>query len=172
MSVGSAIGGFFGGIAKGLTGSVIEKATDIVDKMVTDKDLAAKIKHEFETQQLITAADLEKAQLAAETQIQVAQETTHQAELNQSDIYTKQTRPKIARQSWYVSGAYAITCFASEFAATLIKAFSTSIPADVLNSLHGVAFQWEVYLAAAAPALTYMGVRSFDIWRAGGAKRI
>lgn len=153
-----SITSFFSGIANVLTGGVVEKAVGIVDKLVTDKDLAQRLAAEFRTTQFVTEAALEQAKLESETQIQVAQEVTHQAELNQSDVYTKQTRPRIARQSWYVSGFYAIGCFiTSIFEVPYIK---------------DVQFQWEIYLAAAAPALTYMGVRSFDIWRAGGAKRV
>ena len=162
---------FFGGIANALTGGVVEKVVGVVDKLVVDKDLREKLNAEFRTTQFVTEAALEQAKLESETQIQVAQEVTHQAELNQADLYTKQTRPKIARQSWYVSGAYAVTCFASEFGAVTIKSFTAMSP-EMMAQLHGIDFVWEVYLAAAAPALTYMGVRSFDIWRSGGAKKI
>jgi len=165
------VGAFFSGIANVLTGGVIEKGVAIIDKLVVDKDLREKLNAEFRTTQFVTEMALEQAKLESETQIQVAQEVTHQAELNQSDLYTKQTRPKIARQSWFVSGAYAITCFVSEFVVTMIRSFA-HLPPEVMAEIHGIAFQPEIYLAAAAPALTYMGVRSFDIWRAGGAKKI
>jgi hypothetical protein len=153
-----SIAGFFTGIANVLTGGVVEKVVGVVDKLVVDKDLREKLNAEFRKTQFVTEAALEEARIASETQIQVAQEVTHQAELNQADLYTKQTRPKIARQSWYVSGLYAVVCFVTD--------------AVDLPYLKDMDFVWEVYLAAAAPALTYMGVRSFDIWRSGGAKRV
>ena len=39
MGVGSAIGGFFGGVAKVLTGNVVEQGVAIINKLVPDKDL-------------------------------------------------------------------------------------------------------------------------------------
>lgn len=139
-----------------LTGGLVEKAVGIVDKMVTDKDLAQKLKAEMETLRQVQAHQLELAQVDMEKALQIEHQKTIQAELAQSDVYTKQTRPKIARQSWYVSGVYAIGC--------LVSKLVPQIP-DVL-------FEPELYLAAAAPALTYIGVRSFDIWRRGGAKLV
>ena len=151
-----SISGFFTGIANVLTGGVVDKVIGVVDKLVVDKDLREKLNAEFRATQFVTEAALEQARIESETQIVVAQEATHQAEVNQSDIYTKQTRPRIARQSWYVSAFYALGCFISNF----------------VPQIPPVEFQWEIYLATASPALTYMGVRSMDIWRSGGAKKV
>lgn len=143
--------GFASKIVDVLTGGVMKEVVGVIDKAVTDKDLAAKLKHELDVRLIDKKADLEKTAMETERDIEVEQERTHQAELNQSDIYTKRTRPKIARQSWYVSLIYALGTFVSE----------------VLPQIEDVGFHWEVYLAMAAPALTYMGVRSFDIWKRG-----
>ena len=151
-----SISGFFTGIANVLTGGVVDKVIGVVDKLVVDKDLREKLNAEFRATQFVTEAALEQARIESETQIVVAQEATHQAEVNQSDIYTKQTRPRIARQSWYVSAFYALGCFISNF----------------VPQIPPVDFVWEIYLATASPALTYMGVRSMDIWRSGGAKKV
>lgn len=81
------------------------------------------------------------------------------AELHQSDLYTKQTRPRIARQSWYVSATYAVLANAGDV--------------YVAMSYEGVLerfFNWEVFIALSAPAMLYMGVRGFEKWRSGGAK--
>lgn len=84
------------------------------------------------------------------------------AELHQTDLYTKQTRPRIARQSWYVAGAYALL---SNVAIPLYWQIKGGPTFDGL-----VLFSWEVFIALAAPAMVYMGVRGFEKWRGGGVK--
>ena len=156
------------GIANSLTGGVLEKVTGIIDKAVTDKDLKEKLKAELETLARNHAHEREMALVRLEEAVQTEQLKTIQAELAQSDLYTKQTRPRIARQSWYVSGAYAIGSYVTQ---TYLLIKPPALSGEALDAIMGIAsFQWEIYLAAAAPALTYMGVRSFDIWRRGGAK--
>ncbi len=151
-----SIGSFFSGIANALTGGVVEKAVGIVDKLVTDKDLAQRLAAEFKTTQFVTEAALEQARIESETAIIQAQEATHQAEVNQSDIYTKRTRPKIARLSFYFASLYVIASAASK----------------MLEQVADVEVNGEAFLLLASPALTYMGVRSLDIWRSGGAKKV
>ncbi len=158
------------GIANTLTGGVLEKITSIIDKAVTDKDLKERLKAELETVHAVQAHELEMALVRLEEAVQTEQLKTIQAELAQSDLYTKQTRPRIARQSWYVSGAYAIGTF---LAKVYLVIFPPEVSGEALDALFKLAeFQWEIYLATAAPALQYIGVRSFDIWRRGGAKAI
>lgn len=141
-------------VANVLSGGLVDRAVAVIDKVIPDKDLATRLKHEMEMALAVQEYDVEKIAIEAERDVQVAQEATHQAELAQSDVYTKRTRPTIARQSWYLSLAYGF--------GTFISKLFVSIP--------DISFEWEVYIALAAPALTYMGVRSFDIWRSGGAK--
>lgn len=155
----SKIGEAIGSVARGLVGTVVDRGLKIIDDLVPDKDLREQLQHQFRMQSMLTDADLEKAHLDADTQLDLAEHQTRQAELHQSDLYTKQTRPRIARQSWYVSGGYAVMCFVSEFVVMLIKAFA-DVPDGVV--LAPVEFVWEVYIAAASPALTYMGVRALD----------
>lgn len=81
------------------------------------------------------------------------------AELHQSDLYTKQTRPLIARQSWYVAALYALL---ANVAAPIWSALAE-------RQLPSV-FAWEVFTALAAPAMLYMGVREVGKWRSGGSK--
>lgn len=156
------------GVANALSGGVLEKVTGIIDKAVTDKDLKEKLKAELETLARTQEHEQRMALVRLEEAVQTEQLKTIQAELAQSDLYTKQTRPRIARQSWYVSGAYAIGSFAMQTYLVIRPPKMSGEALDALLSASG--FQWEIYLAAAAPALTYMGVRSFDIWRRGGAK--
>lgn len=182
MGVASAIGSAFTKLANGITGGVIDKAIDLVDKLVPDRDLAQNLKAQLETLRLtqlheidLARIELEKVHETSESAIVIAQQATFQAEVNQSDLYTKQTRPKIARRSFNISALYGMLCFLSDFVVRMVQTFSH--PSDKatiewLNSLQGVQFHWEVFIAIASPALTYMGVRSFDVWRAGGAKQV
>lgn len=79
------------------------------------------------------------------------------AELAQTDVYTKRTRPLIARQSWYVAATYALGC---HVALPLIAALY-KIPPLLIT------FDWSVFLALCAPAMTYTGVRGFEKWKHG-----
>jgi hypothetical protein len=151
-----SISGFFTGIANVLTGGVVDKVVGVVDKLVVDKDLREKLNAEFRATQFVTDAALEQARIESETAIIQAQEVTHQAEVNQSDIYTKQTRPKIARLSFYFASLYTLGSMASKLHA--------GVP--------DIDMEPEAFLLLASPALTYVGVRSIDIWRRGGAKNV
>ena len=144
-------------ILSGLWEKIVDKAGDIISELVTDKDLAKQLDHAFRTQMAANSAAFQQAELEAETRIFESQQVTVQAELHQTDLYTKQTRPKIARQSWYVTAAYAIG--------------TTFLPvAPATWGLQVPILQWEMFLVLASPALTYMGVRGFEKWKSGGAK--
>lgn len=94
--------------------------------------------------------DVQKAQIESDRVARVA-------ELGQTDIYTKRTRPMIARQSWYVAAAYALLCHIF----IPLYAEIREIPPIL------VTFDWSVFLALCAPAMTYTGVRGFEKWRHG-----
>lgn len=86
--------------------------------------------------------EIEKEKVAGDAAARVA-------ELHQTDVYTKQTRPVIARQSWYISAIYAVA-------------------ANVYDVLEGATlFNWEVFIALGSPAMLYMGVRGFEKWKHG-----
>jgi len=144
-------------ILSGLWEKVVDKGGDIISEIVTDKDLAKELDHAFRTQMATNEAEFRTLELEVEGRMFEAQQETIQAELHQSDLYTKRTRPKVARQSWYVTSAYAIA--------------STFLPmAPVAWGLQMPVFQWEMFLVLASPALTYMGVRGFEKWKGGGEK--
>ena len=144
-------------ILSGLWEKIVDKGGDIISEMVTDKDLAKNLDHQFRTQMAASAHEFETLQLQVEESMFKAQQETIQAELHQNDLYTKQTRPKIARQSWYVTAAYAIG--------------ATFLPmAPVAWGIQAPTLQWEMFLVLASPALTYMGVRGFEKWKSGGSK--
>ena len=144
-------------ILSGLWEKIVDKGGDIISELVTDKDLAKQLDHAFRTQMAANSHEFNTLQLQVEDSMFKAQQDTIQAELHQTDLYTKQTRPKIARQSWYVTAAYAIG--------------TTFLPmAPATWGLQVSILQWEMFLVLASPALTYMGVRGFEKWKSGGAK--
>ena len=142
-----------------LWGKIVDKGGDIISELVTDKDLAKQLEHEFRTQMEANQASFKQAELDAETRIYEAHQTTVQAELHQNDQYTKRTRPVIARRSFYAGLGYVLL---------------TSLPVAGINlywvTLMPWQFQWPVLMLLYSPALTYMGVRGFEKWKSGGAK--
>lgn len=140
-------------------GKILEKVIGvgggIISELVTDKDLAKRLDHEFRSMFETHAADFKQLELAAERDMFEAQQKTVQAELHQSDLYTKRTRPKIARQSWYITAVYALSSMLLPVAP---EAWGLGEPA----------IDWQIFLVLASPALTYMGVRGFEKWKNGG----
>lgn len=126
----------------------------IISELVTDKDLAKELEHAFRSQVSMENAEFKSLELQAEKDMFEAQQKTIQAELHQSDLYTKRTRPKVARQSWYITALYAM---AGTFLPVLPEEWGLRAPA----------MQWEMFLVLASPALTYMGVRGFEKWKNG-----
>lgn len=148
------------GIPIPIIGGLIEKflgiGGNIVDQVVKDKDLAEKLKHEFRMAVQADDSEFRKAVLEADTRIFEAQQETIQAELHQSDLYTKRTRPKIAIRSFHAGLVYTLL---SQIPEGGIMIFSwTLMPWQ---------FQWSVLGLLYSPALTYMGVRSVDKWKNG-----
>ena len=142
-----------------LWSKIVDKGGSIISELVTDKDLAKQLEHEFRTQMEANSATFKQAELEAETRIFESQQVTIQAELHQNDQYTKRTRPSIARKSFYAGLAYALL---------------TSLPEKGLVwwalTIMPWQFQWSVLMLLYSPALTYMGVRGFEKFKAGGSK--
>jgi hypothetical protein len=130
--------------------SVVNKGSALISEFITDKDQAAKLEHEFRSQLSRENHDIQRLEIEAERDLTIAQQATIQAELHQSDLYTKRTRPKIARQSWYIAGAYA-----------MLAAVMPALPIEW--GFGTMAFGWEIFIALASPAMTYMGVRTVDL---------
>lgn len=137
-------------------GAILEKVIgvggDIISQLVTDKDLAKQLDHAFRTQIASHSADFKQLELSAEQAMFEAQQKTVQAELHQSDLYTKRTRPKIARQSWYITAIYALS---SMLLPVVPETWNLGAPS----------IDWQIFLVLASPALTYMGVRGFEKWK-------
>ncbi len=135
-------------------GLIIDKVTDVALKLIPDKDLREKIAGNLAAQRIDASSDLAKLELESERDMYVAYQETVQADLHQHDLYTKRTRPKIARQSWYITATYALS--------------SMLIPvAPAAWNLGAPQIEWEIFLVLASPALTYMGVRGFEKWKNG-----
>jgi hypothetical protein len=146
--------GIFASILGIIGGKVGERIMGVVDKNVKDKDLRERLKHELDMSALLSGAELRKIELEAERDLRVEIEKTHQAEMNQADLYTKRTRPKIARQSWVLAGVYA--------GATI---FGRLVDPFITSDLSTLAFDPVAFGTLAGPALWYMGMRGFDKWK-------
>lgn len=139
-----------------LWGKIVDKGGSIISELVTDKDLAKRLEHEFRTQMEGNAAEFKRMEVEAEARIFEAHQKTVQAELRQNDTYTKRTRPTIARRSFYAGLAYVLLTAVPEAGVDLH--FVVLVPWQ---------FQWEVLMLLYSPALTYMGVRGFEKWKHG-----
>lgn len=147
-----------------LLDKVVDKGGDIIKKLVKDKDLAEKLAHEFRTQMQADDSDFKELELEAEQAMFEAQQKTIQAELHQNDQYTKRTRPNIARKSFYAGLAYALL--------TALPVEGLTLPIPFIDPVVLMPWQFEttVLMLLYSPALTYMGVRGFERWKAGGSK--
>lgn len=145
-------------------GAIIEKVIGvgggIISKLVKDKDLAKQLDHAFRMEMESNSAEFAAMEVEAEARIFEAHQATVQAELQQSDLFTKRTRPSIARKSFY---------------AGLLYALLTALPFDGIGIpftetlIMPWQFEWSVLMLLYSPALTYMGVRGFEKWKAGGS---
>lgn len=144
-------------IFSGLWERIVDKGAELISEVVTDKDLATQLTHEFRLRMGMQQHEYKMAAQQAEQEMFEAQQETIQAELHQSDLYTKRTRPKVARQSWYITALYAAV------STVIIPAMPETV------GIKPVVFHWEVFLVLASPALTYMGVRGFEKFRHGSA---
>ena len=138
-------------LLSGLWEKVVDKGAGLISEFITDKDLAVELEHKYRMAMGAQKHEFDTLVLQVEKDMFAAQQKTIQAELHQSDLYTKRTRPKIARQSWYVTAIYA-----------LMSSFLPMLPASL--ELQAPVFEWQIFMVLASPALTYMGVRGFDKW--------
>lgn len=137
-------------ITAGLVKTFLEEAGETIREIVKDPDLASKLESRLQLK-LMDLEHLETiAKLEADTAIALKTEETFQVALQQSDLYTKRTRPKIARTSLWVSTGYALLT-------TLVDSYLAVVERELANLFHV-----EVYIALAIPALTYMGLRGAD----------
>ena len=152
-----------------LSGGIASKIAGTIDKFVPDKDLALQLKHELSMANLTADIDLKKVEIEAERDVQVAIETTHQVELNQSDLLTKQTRPKIAASSWRLTWWYTIATIGTDVAAVFIETIANwnLAEGETAFDMPTVAFDPVIFATLAGPALWYMGMRGLDKWKNG-----
>lgn len=95
---------------------------------------------------------MEEARLKDEQAAHEQQQETIRSGDNAQDEYVRQTRPMMARQSWYATAGY-IICFEAAKAIDLVKTGAVM----------------ELAMVLMAPAAAYLGFRSLDK-RKGGVK--
>lgn len=88
---------------------------------------------------------MEEARLRDEQEAHRQQQETIRSGDNASDEYVRRTRPMMARQSWYAGAAYIVGM-------ELLKAFQVTSTGAVV----------ELALLILAPAMAYLGFRTFD----------
>lgn len=158
------LGGMLGGPAGAAMGGAVARALGVPNDpdhieqaLRTDPNAAVKLA-ELE-------ASLEQAKIQAQRDERLAIEETHQAALNQNDLYTKRTRPKIARQSWLLCVIYTVITI---FAQLLGTVFNANRAADVPPvDVSALTFDPVIFGTLAGPALWYMGMRGLDKWKNG-----
>lgn len=153
-----------------LTGGIGAKIFGTIDKLVPDRDLNQQLKHSLDMAELTAGVDLKKVEVEAERDVTIAIETTHQAALNQSDLVTKRTRPKIASSSWRLTWWYTLATIGTQVGAVFVETMANySLAAgEVPFTMPVVAFDPIIFGTLAGPALWYMGMRGIDKWKAAG----
>lgn len=162
------LGGLLGGAGGSKIGSMLAAALGVTNNpsaiekaLQVDPGAAVKLA-ELE-------ANVEGIRLQAEADTQQAIEATHQAALNQSDLITKRTRPRIARQSWIASLFYAALTIFAQLIGTVYNAnledgqFTQAIDVSALT------FDPVIFGTLAGPALWYMGMRGLEKYKHGNA---
>ena len=132
-----------------LSGGFAEKGVELIGKVIKDKDLAERLAAEFRTLCTTQEHELKKLVIESERDAEKEFQETIRAELAQSDEYTKRTRPKLARLSFYGAAAY----------------ISASVLSLLIVQINDVQIDWSILMVIMSPVLTYMGVRSFDKWK-------
>ena len=141
-------------IGEKLLQAIVDKGGDIIKELVPDKDLGERLSHEWRTQVQADDTELRKLLIEAEQDFEREQTKRIQAEQASNDTYTKRTRPKIARLSFYFGSSYIL----AHVVTTVLHPWGVPI----------VELDWTILGAMYSPALAYTGVRSIDKWRNGG----
>lgn len=162
--------GFLGKAVSTVVGLLNGQVGNIIDQLVADKDLAANLKHQLDLTRLVGQQEIQAKIIDSEKEMEIERERTHQARLQQNDLYTKRARPRIAIESWRLSAVYLISTIGSQ----IVGAFFNWArdPDPVTGALPpefpAIAFDPLVFGTIAGPALWFMGVRGLERWKAGG----
>lgn len=159
MKVLGAIKGLLGG-ENGLGSQIV----GLFKEKVQDKDLAAQLEHDARTLVAGFEHDIESRLIDAEQDYEREVTKRVEAEQSSNDTYTKRTRPKIARLSFYSGVGYiflhVLTTVVSPYVQVDVydQALMAMVPSvgpvvPLYPTLLGMIF---------SPALAYMGVRSWD----------
>ena len=102
------------------------------------------------------SAELEKARIAGDVAFQAEAQVTARIDAQSTDEYVRRTRPKIARQSFYLGAAYAgITGVVFPAINAITSTQLPTIDPYILGALY-------------SPCLTLMGVRSVEAFSRKG----
>lgn len=88
---------------------------------------------------------MEEKRLLDEQAAHKEQQTTIRSGDNAEDVYVRHTRPRMARQSWYVTAAYVVVFEGLKNA-----------------GLWSLGANWELAMLLGAPAAAYLGFRTAD----------
>ena len=156
--VGSLLSGNLpGAVAAGI--SLVGSATGSTDPVVALQHLQANPEAMIKLKELAYREAesirahiqaMEEARLKDEQEAHRQQQETIRSGDNAQDEYVRQTRPKMARQSWYATAGY-IVLFEAGKAFDLIKTGAVM----------------ELAMVLMAPAAAYLGFRSLDKWKGG-----
>lgn len=159
-TIATMLGGPFAGAAVGaLSKAVLGKEdgteeelaqaikTATPDTLARIKEAEAKLKGE------LAAAGVELRRISGEEFRQVNE--TARVEAQSTDEYVRRTRPKLARQSFYIGVAYLIFC-----------ALCSVIKAVTGHPLPGIQ-EW-ILMACWSPLLSYIGFRGIESFSAKG----
>lgn len=163
LTLGPAVIRTVGKLFGGKTEEVANKVSDVVDAVRGKPDAAARIKSAVDAlpaeaqvelkkigvHAMEIKADLQKAQLEAETARHSESQQTIRTEAQYGTDYVKNTRPRIARLSGYATVAYILV---AEAARLITEAWG--------GSLHGA----DAVIAGMlfSPCGTYMTMRTVD----------
>lgn len=159
---------------EGLLTTIADKAGNIIDQLVRDKDLAEQLKHNLSVQELGQDHEVQMAFIQADRDVELAVQETAQAEQAQNDRYTKRTRPKLARKSFNLAAFYTFWSVIDGFVIHLftwwgvdrwdLSAEQQAALAEQVQALQ-IDFSWGVFIGLASPVLAYMGIRGFEKWK-------
>lgn len=156
-NIAPVLGAALGGPAGGAVGAMIATALG-VDNTPDAVAEAVKTNPEAAVKLAEIQANLQIAQLNADTSRHSETEQTARAEQQSGDEYVRRTRPGLARKSAYATFGYALV---TGVVFPMLEVFVDGAPK--LPGLDGF-----IISALFSPCLTYMGVRTIDAFSKKG----
>lgn len=165
-----ALGKKKGGVAETVANTIADVADGVskAPPAVQEEALSSAISA-LPPEQLVVAmemnADAQARMVEAREETARDMEETHRERLRSDDSKVRQTRPMIARQSWFAALGYAL---GSVFLQPLFNIIGWGVSAEAIPAVGLGTFSWEVFIALASPAFAFMGIRGVERIKAGG----